>query len=113
MDELRKVTEKIIAYSQQIPTSLQNSAINMTPHDIAKMARTSRTNVVFKFTTYGEPIPNTYQGNRFRIKQGNLQHHIHGKIPEEYQSYLVGMKQDLKQTLEIADIDRPQNQTAS
>jgi len=67
VDELRKVTEKTIAYSQQIPTSLQDSAISMTPQNIAKMAPTNKTNVVFKFTTYGEPIPNTYQGNRFSI----------------------------------------------
>jgi hypothetical protein len=67
VDELRKVTQKTIAYSQQIPTSLQNSAISMTPQNIAKMAPTNKTNVVFKFTTYGEPIPNTYQGNRFSI----------------------------------------------
>jgi hypothetical protein len=67
VDELRKVTEKTIAYSQQIPTSLRNSAISMTPQNIAKMAPTNKTNVVFKFTTYGEPIPNTYQGNRFSI----------------------------------------------
>jgi hypothetical protein len=67
VDELRKVTQKTIAYSQQIPTSLQNSAISMTPQNIAKMAPANKTNVVFKFTTYGEPIPNTYQGNRFSI----------------------------------------------
>jgi hypothetical protein len=67
VDELRKVTEKIIAYSQQIPTSLQNSTINMTPQNIAKMAPTNKTNIVFKFTAYGEPIPNTYQGDRFSI----------------------------------------------
>ena len=68
VDELRKVTEKTIAYSQQIPTSLENSAISMTPKNIAKMAPTNnKTNVVFKFTIYGEPVPNTYQGNRFSI----------------------------------------------
>jgi hypothetical protein len=67
VDELRRGTEKTIAYSQQIPTSLQNSAISMTPQNIAKMAPTNKTNVVFKFTTYGEPIPDTYQGNRFSI----------------------------------------------
>jgi hypothetical protein len=68
VDELRKVTEKTIAYSQQIPTSLENSAISMTPKNIAKMAPTNnKTNIVFKFTIYGEPVPNTYQGNRFSI----------------------------------------------
>jgi len=67
VNELRKVTEKAIAYSQQIPTSLENSAISMTPKNIAKMAPNNKTNIVFEFTIYGEPIPNTYQGNRFSI----------------------------------------------
>jgi hypothetical protein len=67
VDELRKLTEKTIVYSQQIPTSLKNSEINMTPKNIAKMAPANKTDVVFKVTLYGEPIPDTYQGNRFRI----------------------------------------------
>ena len=33
----------------------------------------------------------------------NLQYHIHDKIPEEYQNCMIGMKRNLKQTLEIAD----------
>lgn len=33
----------------------------------------------------------------------NLQHHIHEKIPEEYQRCMIGMKLNLKQTLEIAE----------
>jgi hypothetical protein len=32
----------------------------------------------------------------------NLQHHIHEVVPEEYQKCTVGMKRNLKQTLEIA-----------
>lgn len=32
----------------------------------------------------------------------NLQKHIHEAIPEEYQKCMVGMKRNLKQTLEIA-----------
>jgi hypothetical protein len=35
--------------------------------------------------------------------QENLQRHIHETIPEEYQKCMVGMKRNLKQTLEIAD----------
>jgi hypothetical protein len=35
--------------------------------------------------------------------QENLQHHIHEVIPEEYQKCMVGMKRNLKQTLEIAE----------
>jgi hypothetical protein len=35
--------------------------------------------------------------------QANLQKHIHEVVPEEYQKCMVGMKRNLKQTLEIAD----------
>ena len=33
----------------------------------------------------------------------NLQHHIHEVVPEEYQKCMVGMKRNLKETLEIAN----------
>lgn len=33
----------------------------------------------------------------------SLQHHIHEVVPEEYQKCMVGMKWNLKQTLEIAE----------
>jgi hypothetical protein len=35
--------------------------------------------------------------------QDNLQHHIHETVPEEYQKCMVGMKRNLKQTLDIRD----------
>ena len=35
--------------------------------------------------------------------QENLQHHIHETVPEEYQRCMIGMKRNLKQTLEIAE----------
>lgn len=35
--------------------------------------------------------------------QENLQKHIHETVPEEYQKCMVGMKRNLRQTLEIAD----------
>lgn len=35
--------------------------------------------------------------------QENLQRHIHETVPEEYQKCMVGMKRNLKQTLEIAE----------
>lgn len=35
--------------------------------------------------------------------QDNLQHHIHEVVPEEYQKCMVGMKRNLKETLEIAN----------
>jgi predicted transcriptional regulator len=43
--------------------------------------------------------------NRDLAKQAheNLQKHIHQTVPEEYQKCMVGMKRNLKQTLEIAE----------
>ena len=38
-----------------------------------------------------------------QMSQENLQHHIHERIPEEYQNCMTGMKINLKQTLEIAE----------
>jgi hypothetical protein len=35
--------------------------------------------------------------------QDNLEHHIRQTLPEEYQRCMVGMKRNLKQTLEIAE----------
>jgi hypothetical protein len=35
--------------------------------------------------------------------QDNLQKHIHETVPEEYQKCMVGMKRNLKETLEIAN----------
>ena len=35
--------------------------------------------------------------------QENLQKHIHETVPEEYQKCMVGIKRNLKQTLEIRD----------
>jgi hypothetical protein len=37
------------------------------------------------------------------LSQENLQHHIHERVPEEYQNCMTGMKINLKQTLEIAE----------
>jgi hypothetical protein len=34
----------------------------------------------------------------------NLQYHIHDKIPEEYQSCMTGMKRNLREILEIAQV---------
>ena len=38
-----------------------------------------------------------------RQAQENLQKHIHEVVPEEYQKCMVGMKRNLKQTLEIGE----------
>ena len=38
-----------------------------------------------------------------QMSRENLQHHIHERVPEEYQNCMTGMKRNLKQTLEIAE----------
>ena len=71
VNELRKITQKTIAYSQQIPTSIANnpttSIITMTPKNIAKMAPDNKSNVVFKITLYGLPYDDKYQRDRLDI----------------------------------------------
>jgi hypothetical protein len=51
-----------------IPVDLgDDSQIDMTPENLAKMAPANKTNVIFKFSVYGIPQPNTYQGDRLDI----------------------------------------------
>ena len=38
-----------------------------------------------------------------QMSRENLQHHIHERLPEEYQNCMTGMKINLRQTLEIAE----------
>jgi hypothetical protein len=64
--ELRKITQKIIVFSQQIPGSKSADTINITPKNIAKMAPDNKTNVIFKFTLYRLPEPNSYHDERFK-----------------------------------------------
>jgi hypothetical protein len=70
INELRKITQKTIAFSQHIPTSMANNpttSITMTPKNIAKMAPENKSNVVFKFTLYGLPYDNEYQRDKLNI----------------------------------------------
>ena len=62
-DFLRKYTDKTIAYSMNIPVSLQ-SPIELTPMNLAKMAPQNTSNVVFKISVYGVPQENPYQESR-------------------------------------------------
>jgi len=65
---LRTVTQKTIAYSQQIPSSPSDPTITMTPENMAKMAPANKTNVVFKISSgYGVPTPNSYFAKRFYL----------------------------------------------
>jgi hypothetical protein len=62
--ELRNITQKIIAYSMNVPVDLK-SPINITPENLAKMAPADKQNVVFKISVYGIPDRDAYQKQRF------------------------------------------------
>jgi hypothetical protein len=64
-DELRKLTNKTIIYSMNIPIDLKSS-INVNPANLAKMTPQNKQNVVFKFSLYG--IPNDgYQSDKLQL----------------------------------------------
>jgi Cellulase (glycosyl hydrolase family 5) len=66
VNELRKLTQKTLVYSMNIPVDL-NSQIGINPTNLAQMAPANKTNVVFKISLYGLPEPDTYQGDRLAI----------------------------------------------
>jgi hypothetical protein len=66
VNELRKITQKTLAYSMNIPVDLK-SPIGVNPTNLAEMAPDNKTNVVFKISLYGLPEPDTYQGDRLAI----------------------------------------------
>jgi hypothetical protein len=65
--DLRKITEKTVIYSMNVPISFNNPLIDLNPQNLAKMAPISNKNVVFKISVYGIPTPNTYQGDKLKI----------------------------------------------
>jgi hypothetical protein len=66
VNELRKITQKTLAYSMNIPVDLK-SPIGVNPTNLAEMAPANKANVVFKISLYGLPEPDTYQGDRLAI----------------------------------------------
>jgi hypothetical protein len=64
---LRKVTDKTIVYSMNVPISFKNPSIDLTPENVAKMSPSDKKNVVFKISVYGLPLPDTYQGDKVKI----------------------------------------------
>jgi hypothetical protein len=66
VNELRKITQKTLAYSMNIPVDLK-SPIGVNPTNLAEMAPVNKTNVVFKISLYGLPEPDSYQGDRLAI----------------------------------------------
>lgn len=61
--ELRKDTQKIIAYSQQVPSSFRVPGISVTSENQANMAPADKFNVVFKISVYG-PSSDSFQRER-------------------------------------------------
>jgi hypothetical protein len=53
VSELRKVTQKTLAFSQQVPASINAPNIDVIPENQAKMVPANKNNVVFKISLYG------------------------------------------------------------
>ena len=72
VNELRKFTNKVLAYSMNIPVDLK-SPINLTAENLAKMKPQNSTNVVFKISIYGLPS-GSYQQQRLNtfLKATNI-----------------------------------------
>ena len=64
-DELRKITNKTIIYSMNIPIDLKSS-INVNATNLAKMTPQNKQNVVFKFSLYGIP-DDGYQSDKLQL----------------------------------------------
>ena len=63
VDELRKITQKTIAYSWTVPFEL-HTPIDVNPENIAKMTPANKNNVVFKISLYGMPEESVFQQNK-------------------------------------------------
>lgn len=75
VNELRTLTDKTIAFSQQVPTSLNDPFVKVSAENMAKMTPSSKDNVVFAISSgYGIPVPGTYHGDRLDtyIRTGEL-----------------------------------------
>jgi hypothetical protein len=63
---LRKITDKTVIYSMNIPVDL-NNPIKISPENLAKMAPSNKENIAFKISVYGVPNRDAYQKERFNI----------------------------------------------
>lgn len=73
VNELRKLTSKVLVYSMNIPIDLK-SPINLIPENLAKMKPQNSTNIVFKISIYGLPTESSYQQQKFNtfLKASNI-----------------------------------------
>jgi hypothetical protein len=63
VSELRKETQKTIAFSQQVPSSIRAPNISVIPENQAKMVPADKSNIVFKISMYG-PSTDSFQRER-------------------------------------------------
>lgn len=61
--ELRKETQKTLAFSQQVPASFRVTHISVNSENQAKMVPADKTNVIFKISMYG-PSTDSFQRER-------------------------------------------------
>ena len=66
VNELRNVTSKTLAYSQQVPAGINVRTIDVVSENMAKMAPTNTDNVIYKGSLYGVPTEE-YQSKRLSI----------------------------------------------
>ena len=73
VNELRKLTSKVLVYSMNIPIDLK-SPINLIPENLAKMKPQNSTSIVFKISIYGLPTESSYQQQKFNtfLKASNI-----------------------------------------
>ena len=63
VDEMRTKTSKLIFYDRQVPSEIYGN-LDSSSQNIAKMAPSNKTNIVFKTTVYSVPTGGSYAENR-------------------------------------------------
>jgi hypothetical protein len=63
VNEMRTKTNKLILYDRQVPSEIYGN-LNSSAQNIAKMAPSNTTNIVFKTTVYSVPTGGSYAENR-------------------------------------------------
>lgn len=63
VNEMRTKTNKLIFYDRQVPSEIYGN-LNSSAQNIAKMAPSNKTNIVFKTTVYSVPTSGSYAENR-------------------------------------------------
>jgi Cellulase (glycosyl hydrolase family 5) len=68
VNELRSMTNKLILYDRHVPSDLYGY-LNISAQNIAKMAPSNKTNVIFKATLFASPADGSYYENKLHTYQ--------------------------------------------